>query len=203
MVRALLLALSLTGAAVAAASFEGLSHTEAAVRAVEAAAASPEQADIAARAILRLKTSWARPLLWSARANEAMSALYALRFDASADRRWSALSLRHALRAIKLSPASPQSWARIAKLAMLGEPGAPCAPFECLERSWRAAPIADPDTDCARVRLAAEAGLQPDRLRRRLLVYAGSGVSAEAVNTCLDFLQPHERVEYVFLARAG
>lgn len=205
MMRLLMFALCLAAGLSAAVAFEGARQTEAAMNAVATAAAlpdPPQRARVASTAAEALEASWARPLAWSARANEALSALYAVRYDAENDRRWSARSLAFAMRSVELSPAAPQTWARIAKLAQLGEPGAPCAPLLCLERSWLAAAVTDPVTDCARIRLAVEARLDPAVLRERILFYARSGVRPQDVNACLDFLAPSERIQYVLLSRS-
>lgn len=186
------------------ATFEGASQTDDAFAIIEASLplAPPLREAALAQASARLEQSWARPVLWNARAAEALSHIYALRAEASGQRALLAQSVIAARTALRLSPVQPQTWTRLAKLALLHAPGVPCTAQRCLELSWKAAPIADPATDCARLRLWVEAGLPVAQIRHRISTYARAEESLGAVEHCLSFLPPDERFQFLAMARS-
>lgn len=155
-----------------------------------------------ATAARRLEQNWARPLLWNAYANEAQSAIYARRFEVTGDvalLRQSAASARQALR---LSPRLLQTWIRSAQLSLMGAPGVPCEALQCLEISWRIAPISDARTDCLRLQLAHRAGMDEGQLAPRIATYVRTQVSREAIVRCLTFLPPEQRLAHVLRGKA-
>lgn len=208
MLRFLLILPVLGALALSLAAYEGAAQAEAAFAVLDAAL--PLEPRLREQALLRathrVEQSWARPTLWNARAAEALSAIYALHAETSGDAALLAESVRAARQAVRLSPVQPQTWTRLAKLALMGAPGVPCTVEECLEISWRAAPIADQDTDCARIRLWIEAGLLIEDVRPHirdlaLSNYLRSGPNIDALEQCLSFLPASDRFQYLTMAR--
>jgi hypothetical protein len=197
MVRFLVLLPLLAGIVLAAGGHEGASQTQSARATIASAAALPFslRAQALGEAAARLERNWAQPLLWHAGAADTLSAIQALRWEATGDRRFLAQSVSAARDALHLSPAAYAPWVRLAKLALLGTPGVPCSVEQCLVISWRAAPLADAETDCIRLQLWREANLPMDRIRVHIDRYVRSGAGADAVAQCLTFLTPSERFD--------
>ena len=145
---------------------------------------------IAANALSRLETSWARPLTWHAGAAEIASGLYALRADAagaSSDRNAGADYARSAAlaaRAVQLSPVLPSAWLRLAVLGARGHANSVCAPVDCLEQSWRVVPILDAETECLRLQTAYRLGAN-QTARAHLGAYLRTPASLRAKAQCL------------------
>jgi hypothetical protein len=195
----LVLVLAIVSAAIAALiGFEGARETDRAFAALSASQTQPKDAGTDQRlqeAGRRLEQNWARPLLWNAYSNEALSAIYARRFEVTGERAMLAQSTAYARHALHLSPLLLQTWVRLAQLSLLDAPGTPCDALQCLETSWQIAPISDARTDCLRVQLAHEAGMDERRLREHIAIYARTDAPRAAVH-CLHFLPPEERLSY-------
>jgi hypothetical protein len=195
-VRVLFALVVIAGIAGAAAIFEAASQTKIALEASDNAAAATTPAvrgRILQAGIAGLETSWARPLVWHAGANEALSALYAQYGDSrNGDVALYDESVAAAARAVALAPVQPHAWTRLAGFAAMGRPHVPCGVEECLERSWRSAKMVDSTTACARLRLAHKANLLREPGDERIAWYLKSNATDEEVGRCLDFLAPGE-----------
>lgn len=188
------------GAVFSAAAFEAATQTQAAREVVASAQALPPDLREATlrQTAARLEQNWSRPLLWHAGAADALSALLALRWEIAQEDpdllRQSADAARQALR---LSPSDFAPWVRMAKLDLAGAPSVTCRAEQCLLISWRAAPLADPETDCVRLRLWREAGLPLTAISAHIERYVRSGVGADTAARCLSFLSANERFLYL------
>ncbi len=186
--------------------FEAASQTVSAteVALVSRQASSPAlQEQMLSGAAARMQSSWARPALWHAGAAEALSAIYALRGNAAGGARAHyMLSMRLAHRATLIAPAQPRAWARLGEFALMGLPGVPCAAQECILNSWRAAPLLDVETDCARFRVAHASGVQEQLLSKHIDWRLRTNLGADQAARCLDFLSQEEIFQIRMLARS-
>jgi hypothetical protein len=202
-VRSLAAALAALTALACALVLEASVKTDMALKGAEAAGMASDPATrlqgfhTAARL---LQGSWAHPLAWHAGANEAMSFVAAAIAAQTRDRAFDRLAVTAATRCVELSPIQPASWARLAAFAQVGRPVEKCAAGLCLEHSWRAAQIADPEIECARMRIAYRMGRLPpddphfDTLDRSVLL-------TRDFARCLAFL-PRQQLFQVLLKRA-
>lgn len=188
-VSAMLIALSAAlGAFVVfeAASKTGLANVSANVA---ARAADPAQRRaLLAHARRSLDESWAQPTRWHAGAVESRSWILALGAGgAGHDATLMELSREAAAHGVSIAPIQPTAWARLAVFGAAGRPSSICDVPTCLERSWRAAPMAELDTACARIRLANR--LTPIRADDpRIAWFVGNLFDPPTTANCLDFL---------------
>lgn len=186
-------------------AFEGARQADGAMAAIAHSRAlePPLRVRALTAASERLEQSWARPLAWNARAADALSAIYANQWEVTGEQRFGAMSVAAAMSALRLAPAEARTWVRLAHLAYRRAPATPCTVEECLERSWRLAPIIDAQTDCARLQLWRAAELPPEPIRGRLITFAQSGAGVSNVRDCLAFLPANERFEYLVAAQSA
>ncbi|MCC6789914.1 MAG: hypothetical protein IT547_18965 [Hyphomonadaceae bacterium] len=192
LVRALLVMLVLCALISAALVFEAASKTASALDMIRSAKASQSpvvQSQILLRAETSLRESWARPTLWHAGAAEALSGAYMLDAEIRSDPQLYAESARWAEISLRRAPVQPHAWTRLALLSDAGYPNSLCDIAECLTKSWQAAAITDPETDCARLQLAHRHDLLLPQ-DPRISTYLRSGVSRRQAAQCLSFLEP-------------
>jgi hypothetical protein len=205
MVRFFLVFFLIGGLTVSALVFEAASKTaiaQAAIRAAPSLEGMDSRDETLARAVQDMETSWAEPAEWHAGAADALSALYALQAEAAGgDRALYAKSIAAASRAVTLAPVQPHAWTRLAAFAQMGLPDVPCSVGECLDMSWRAARMTDPQTACARLRIAHAEGLLTDPNDLRIKWYVQSGAPPTEIARCLDFLSSEPLFQSLLEAR--
>jgi hypothetical protein len=146
-----------------------------------------------ARATALPRASWAVPLAWHAPTADALAYVSLLGAEASTDPETRLAAFNQANdaseRAVALTPTMAVSWHRLAMLAQQGAPSAVCAPIECLEASWRAAPMTrDFQFACDRIRLGRAAGMELGPSDWRVQYFAASRYGMKRTSSCLTHL---------------
>jgi hypothetical protein len=197
MLRLLLLVLGLIGGLLSAAVYDAASSAHEAhtlLRASQAIDQPPLRREILNRAAEAIENSWSNTAYWHAGAAEALSAVYASRTaEENGNMILAAKSVAAAQRSVELSPVQARAWTRLAAFAQIGTPGSPCSVERCLEMSWRAGRIIDPQSACTRLRIAAAEGLLTGPGDERIAWYLSSGAGPLEAARCLDFLPANVR----------
>jgi hypothetical protein len=202
--RAFVAALAAFAAFACALVFEASVRTEIALKGAKVAlfASDPAVRVEGLRTAARLlDTSWAQPLAWHAGANEAMSFIAAALGAETRDRAAERLAVLTAARCVEQSPIQPAAWTRLAAFAQARRPVGLCDARSCLDRSWRAAPIADSGIECARMRLEHRLGRLPPG-DPRFDALDQSMMSTREFAQCLAFL-PRAHLFDVLMKRAA
>lgn len=194
---ALMLCASLAVFNAAAATQNALTLAESA----RGAGPSPARAAALVRAEATLSQAWSRPLTWHAGALEAQSWIAALRAEAANDPQALAQSAQAAARGVTLAPVQAHAWMRLAALDARAIPNSQCDAAGCLDQSWSAAPMAEPETACARIGLTRSLGVSFEVGDQRLRDYAASGPEPSAMADCLAGLPPEALFPLLLEAR--
>lgn len=102
-------------------------------------------------------------------------------------------------RGLASAPIQPNGWFWLAAARYGGVSGGLCDARECLERSWRAAPAADPDLACARLNLTYALGAHLSADHPRVRAFVDVVADRSMLARCLSFL-PREDLFKVLLA---
>ena len=195
LLRVLLASAAFAMALSAAFVFEAARAAAAAFREVDAALQG-ETPEMRVAALLQaaegVETSWAKPERWHAGASEAVSWAYAALAPGDQSGVFTARSITSAQRTLSRAPVQAPAWTRLAVFGERGQPNTVCAPQACLERSWRAVPLAPLATACARLQLGHELGLIGSSDDPRVALMAQVPMGRETLSRCASFLSEAE-----------
>lgn len=158
-----------------------------------------QRAAVLIRTAAGLEGHWAQPLRWHAGAMEAQSWAYSLLSANDESGVFAARSIEPAQRSIWRAPLQAPAWTRLAVFAANGKPNALCDAAACLQRSWRALPLAPLATACTRLQLGHELGLVQGADDARVVLMTQVPMGRETLSECVSFLSPIDNFRLLML----
>lgn len=163
-------------------------------------AATPEaRATGLVQAAEAVEASWARPAAWHPGALEAQSWAYFALAPTDADGLFAARSINSAQRSLWRAPVQSTAWVRLAEFDDRGRPNSVCDARTCLERSWRAVPLAPLGTMCARLQLGHALHIVAGPDDPRIALMTRLPMSRQALSECASFLGEAEMFHLMML----